>query len=84
MIVFDPNDESFYRYAHMQETKVYGEEIIKSGEEIGIVGHTGINASEKGHGGHLHFEMNRYDREKGIMISLDVFALKRKLQTLKK
>ena len=80
VIIFNPEDESFYRYAHMRETKTKTNLIIESGKEIGTVGDTGENASKKGHGGHLHFEINKYDRESGTMIPLDVFELKRKIQ----
>ncbi len=83
IIVFNPADESFYRYAHMQETKIHTGTILLSGTQIGIVGHTGINASEKNHGEHLHFEINRYDRDNGIMIADNVLQLKRKLERIK-
>ena len=29
---------------------------------VGTVGHTGLNASQPGHGRHLHFETNEYLR----------------------
>ncbi|MDR3519792.1 MAG: M23 family metallopeptidase [Candidatus Pacebacteria bacterium] len=84
VIIFNPNDNSFYRYAHMQETGVSTEAVLISGEKIGKVGHTGLNASKPGHGGHLHLEINKYDKKDGEMMALDVFALKRKIEALEK
>ncbi len=83
VIVFNLNDESFYRYAHMQEIKVSAGNIVGNGEEIGVVGHSGTNASKPGHGAHLHFEINRYDKDQGKMIPVNVFELKRELEALK-
>lgn len=83
VIVFNPQDDSFYRYAHMQEIIATAGKFIPSGALIGIVGHTGINASMAGYGEHLHFEIQRYDRAKGVMIAHNVFDLKRKLETAK-
>jgi murein DD-endopeptidase MepM/ murein hydrolase activator NlpD len=34
---------------------------VEAGQQIGTVGHTGFNASRKGHGRHLHFEVNEFD-----------------------
>ena len=82
VIVFCPEDESFYRYAHMERTKVSVGTFVGSGEEIGIVGNTGINASKPGHGEHLHLEVNRYNSNGGLMMPQNIFELKRKLETL--
>jgi len=82
VIVFNPDDGSFYRYAHMQEVKVTAGMVLKNGEPMGTVGHTGINASEPGHGEHLHLEINRYDRRRGEMVPASVFELKKEIETL--
>jgi hypothetical protein len=34
--------------------------MVASGERLGDVGHSGLNASQAGHGRHLHFETNQY------------------------
>ena len=82
VIIFNPDNETFYRYAHMEKVSTATGMILSGGEQVGVVGHTGIDASEPGHGEHLHFEINKYDREKGIMVPSDVFELKRKIETL--
>jgi hypothetical protein len=33
---------------------------VAAGERLGDVGHSGLNASQAGHGRHLHFETNEY------------------------
>ena len=80
VIVFNPINKSFYRYAHMEYALVSPGTPVPAGKKIGIVGHSGINASKPGHGEHVHFEINRYDVEKGVMIPLDGFELKRKIE----
>jgi murein DD-endopeptidase MepM/ murein hydrolase activator NlpD len=82
VIIYNPHDEKFYRYAHLASPSVVAGEIVKHGEKIGTVGHTGINASRPGHGEHLHFEINRYNRQEGVMESENVFSIERALKTL--
>ena len=60
VIVFDPDNYHFYRYAHLSTVSIYVGEIVLPGQMIGSVGHTGLNASQPGHGNHLHFEINEY------------------------
>jgi murein DD-endopeptidase MepM/ murein hydrolase activator NlpD len=60
VIVFDPDRDRFYRYCHLSAVHVYAGEIVETGQIVGNVGHTGLNASQAGHGGHLHFEVNEY------------------------
>lgn len=61
VIVFDPATDRFYRYCHLESVTVTPGAIVEAGQNIGTIGHTGFNASRKGHGGHLHFEVNEYD-----------------------
>lgn len=82
VIIFDPENNSFYRYAHLREMKVSPGMILPSGKSLGTVGHTGAKASEPWHGEHLHLEINKYDAEKGIMVPTDVFELKKEIETL--
>jgi murein DD-endopeptidase MepM/ murein hydrolase activator NlpD len=60
VIVFDPDQERFYRYCHLSMVQVGAGRTVAAGQIIGNVGHTGINASQPGHGHHLHFEANEY------------------------
>jgi murein DD-endopeptidase MepM/ murein hydrolase activator NlpD len=60
VIIFDPDQDRFYRYCHLSTVLVRPGEIVAAGRVIGTVGHTGINASKPRHGHHLHFEVNEY------------------------
>jgi len=60
VIVFDPDQERFYRYCHLSTVQVSAGQIVAAGQMLGNVGHTGLNASQPGHGHHLHFEVNEY------------------------
>ena len=61
VIVFDPAENRFYRYCHLEKVLVIARTPVEAGQQIGAVGHTGFNASRPGHGGHLHFEINQYE-----------------------
>jgi murein DD-endopeptidase MepM/ murein hydrolase activator NlpD len=61
VIVFCPNENRFYRYCHLEGVDVAAGATVEAGQQIGTVGHTGFNASRKGHGRHLHFEVNEFD-----------------------
>ena len=60
VIVFDPDRDRFYRYCHMSTVQVSAGELVAAGQTVGSVGHSGLNASQPGHGHHLHFETNEY------------------------
>lgn len=60
VIVFDPDHDRFYRYCHMSTVQVSSGELVEASQIVGSVGHSGLNASQPGHGRHLHFEMNEY------------------------
>ena len=60
VIVFDPDHDRFYRYCHMDTVDVAPGKLVAAGETVGTVGHSGLNASQPGHGRHLHFETNQY------------------------
>ena len=60
VIVFDPDHQRFYRFAHLSAVDVSTGDAVAAGQQIGRVGHTGLNASQPGHGRHLHFETNEY------------------------
>jgi murein DD-endopeptidase MepM/ murein hydrolase activator NlpD len=58
--VFDPDHDRFYRYCHMSTVQVSAGDLVAAGQTVGSVGHSGLNASQPGHGRHLHFETNEY------------------------
>ncbi len=60
VIVFDPDHDRFYRYCHMDTVQVSSGKLVAASDIVGSVGHTGLNASQPGHGRHLHFETNEY------------------------
>jgi murein DD-endopeptidase MepM/ murein hydrolase activator NlpD len=60
VIVFDPDRDRFYRYCHLSSVKMSSGDLVAAGERVGDVGHSGLNASQAGHGRHLHFETNEY------------------------
>jgi murein DD-endopeptidase MepM/ murein hydrolase activator NlpD len=60
VIVFDPDHDRFYRYCHMGTVQVSSGELVAASQIVGGVGHSGLNASQPGHGHHLHFETNEY------------------------
>jgi murein DD-endopeptidase MepM/ murein hydrolase activator NlpD len=60
-IVFDPGAARFLRYCHLGWVNVQPGAVVSAGQSLGVVGNTGMNASRKGHGQHLHFEINTFD-----------------------
>ncbi len=60
VIVFDPDGVRFLRYAHLEKSLVIPGVFVEIGDVLGVIGHTGFNASRPGHGRHLHFEINEY------------------------
>jgi murein DD-endopeptidase MepM/ murein hydrolase activator NlpD len=78
IIVFDPDDDHFYRYCHLSTVLISARQIVASGQTIGAVGHTGLNASQAGHGQHLHFEVNEY--VDGHVRAIDYRQLRNMLQ----
>ena len=61
VIVFNPETGRFFRYCHLAAAEVRAGQAVEAGGRIGTVGHTGADASRRGHGRHLHFEVNQYD-----------------------
>ena len=60
VIVFDPDHQRFFRYAHLEQAQATPGLFVEAGDILGYVGHTGFNANRKGHGRHLHFEINEF------------------------
>ncbi len=82
VIIFNYQTKEFYRYAHLKEVAVEPGELVLEGEILGTVGHTGKNATLKGHGQHLHFEINKYLSFSHSNKSLTADELKVRLQRL--
>jgi murein DD-endopeptidase MepM/ murein hydrolase activator NlpD len=55
--------------------------VIRAGETLGTVGHTGEHAKNPGHGQHLHLEINKLSAE-GEMSATPASALKETLKNL--
>jgi murein DD-endopeptidase MepM/ murein hydrolase activator NlpD len=79
VIVFDPDRDRFYRYCHLSTVAVSAGQVVAAGEHLGTVGHSGLNASQAGHGRHLHFEANEYVN--GRVRALDYQRLRAMLRT---
>lgn len=53
-ILFDPESGGYFLFSHLQTgLRVAAGDVVRAGAPIGRVGHTG-NASQPGHGRHLH------------------------------
>lgn len=63
IITYNYKTNEFMRYAHLEEVNVKPGEMIKAGDDLGKVGHTGMNACKPGHGGHLHLEINQVNED---------------------
>jgi murein DD-endopeptidase MepM/ murein hydrolase activator NlpD len=70
VIIFHPDNSLFFRYAHLQSVATRAGASVEAGDVIGRVGHTGFNADRKGHGNHLHFEINEYDDRTGLVAAI--------------
>lgn len=79
VIIFDPDQDRFFRYCHLGVSLVARGDLVPAGDAIGYVGHSGLNASRAGHGGHLHFEAN--DIASGHVRALDRLQLRKLLQS---
>jgi murein DD-endopeptidase MepM/ murein hydrolase activator NlpD len=62
VIILDPDGKKMFRYCHLESVLVSAGVVVHGGQVIGTVGHTGVNAELPKHGGHLHFEVNEYDK----------------------
>lgn len=83
IIIYNAFKNEFYRYAHLENVWTKVGDIIESGKIIGLVGHTGENASKPGHGNHLHLEINYYSNKEEQMQAFQADELERKLSSIK-
>ncbi|MEX2052415.1 MAG: M23 family metallopeptidase [Candidatus Paceibacterota bacterium] len=79
VIIYNPHNQSFYRYAHMKTILAQTGEVLRTGGSVGTVGSTGVNASKPGHGGHLHLEINQYNPERGTMLPVRAQEIKERI-----
>ncbi len=84
VIIYNMADKAFYRYCHLENVFINQGEKIIAGTKIGTVGHSGLNASKPGHGEHLHFEINQYERESKKVRPLLEDELRMKIEIAKK
>ncbi len=68
VIMYNAPTGQFSRYCHLEKVLVSVGDVVFSGDVIGVVGNSGLNASLKGHGDHLHFEINHYNKLEGKML----------------
>jgi len=80
VIIYDPLADRYVYFAHLQAgILVRTGDVVRAGRPLGRVGHTG-NASEPGHGRHLHFAMKRAGTEcgvEGVLVSVNPYRLVR-------
>ena len=77
VMIFDPGSGGSYVYfAHLQPgILVHTGDLVRAGQPLGRVGHTG-NASQPGHGKHLHFAAKRSGMEcgtEGVLVSVNPY-----------
>ena len=77
-MVFDPSSGAYLYFAHLQPgIRVRTGDVVRSGQAIGKVGHTG-NAAQRGHGKHLHFAYKRAGSgcgAEGVLVSVNPYAM---------
>ena len=76
MMIFDPADGSYLYFAHLQPgILVRTGDVVRAGRPLGHVGHTG-NASQPGHGRHLHFAFKQPGAAcgvEGVLLPVDPY-----------
>lgn len=79
-IVFDPGRGGYLLFSHLRAgLRVRAGDVVRRGQEIGRVGHTG-NAAQPGHGGHLHFAYKEPGTEcgvDGVLIAVNAYPIVR-------
>jgi murein DD-endopeptidase MepM/ murein hydrolase activator NlpD len=85
VLLFEPFSGAYHYLVHMQDSSVAvrAGEVVRAGQRVGRVGHSG-NASQPGHGGHLHFAYKRAGSGCGVdsvLVPVDPFALVRAART---
>jgi len=78
VILFDPASGAYFYFAHMLggSVAVRSGDVVRAGRTLGRVGHSG-NASQPGHGRHLHFAYKIAGTGcsvDGVLVPVDPFA----------
>lgn len=58
--IFDPTTNHYSYYAHLAQVQVQLGQVVSAGEEIGLLGRTGLNAYKKRSPTHLHLMVLAY------------------------
>jgi murein DD-endopeptidase MepM/ murein hydrolase activator NlpD len=79
VLLFEPSTGAYFYLIHMQDSSVAlrAGDVVRAGQRLGRVGHSG-NASQPGHGGHLHFAYKRAGSGCGVdsvLVPVDPFAI---------
>lgn len=76
LILFDPATSGYFMFSHLQDpVDVRTGDVVRRGQVLGRVGHTG-NASQPGHGRHLHLAFKRAATAcgvEGVLVAEDVY-----------
>lgn len=77
MVIFEPSRGSYFYVAHLQPgILVRTGDVVRAGQPLGRVGHSG-NAAQPGHGKHLHFAYKNAGSEcgfEGVLVSVNPYA----------
>ncbi|MFI5207769.1 MAG: M23 family metallopeptidase [Gemmatimonadales bacterium] len=85
VILFDPASGAYFYFVHMLggSVVVHAGDVVRAGRMLGRVGHSG-NASQPGHGRHLHFAYKVAGtgcNVDGVLVPVDPFAQVRAART---
>jgi murein DD-endopeptidase MepM/ murein hydrolase activator NlpD len=76
VMLFDSGTGDYHYFAHLQRgVLVRTGDLVRAGQSLGHVGHTG-NASQPGHGRHLHYAFKQAGTEcnvEGVLMSVDPY-----------
>ncbi len=76
VMLFDPGTGDYHYFAHLQRgIDVRTGDLVRAGQSLGRVGHTG-NASQPGHGRHLHYAFKQAGMEcnvDGVLKSINPY-----------
>jgi hypothetical protein len=71
--IFDPHNQNYFYYAHLDQLFVTSGDILIAGQPIGTVGRTGLNAYKRRSPTHLHFMCLSYNN--GDMTPINTYDL---------
>ncbi len=80
VMIYDPSGDQYLYFAHLQpRIAAHAGDLIRVGRVLGRVGHSG-NASQPGHGRHLHFAYKRAGTGcsvDGVLVSVNPYRMVR-------